>query len=141
MDIKIKQIGKHIITGITIASALLSPVLTSAQDTVKIGANYELSGDAASYGTQMLEGLELAVEEVNAIVKEASDGKLKGILGYNTEPLVSTDFNHDPHSSIFDATQTRIVGGNLVKILAWYDNEWGFSCRMLDNAEAMMAAK
>ncbi len=81
------------------------------------------------------------VEEVNAIVKEASDGKLKGILGYNVEPLVSTDFNHDSHSSIFDATQTRIVGGNLVKILAWYDNEWGFSCRMLDNAEAMMAAK
>ncbi len=81
------------------------------------------------------------VEEVNAIVKEASEGKLKGILGYNVEPLVSTDFNHDPHSSIFDATQTRIVGGNLVKILSWYDNEWGFSCRMLDNAEAMMAAK
>ncbi|MBR7070243.1 MAG: type I glyceraldehyde-3-phosphate dehydrogenase [Oxalobacter sp.] len=81
------------------------------------------------------------VEEVNAIVKEASDGKLKGILGYNVEPLVSIDFNHDSHSSIFDATQTRIVGGNLVKILAWYDNEWGFSCRMLDNAEAMMAAK
>lgn len=81
------------------------------------------------------------VEEVNAIIKEAADGKLKGILGYNVEPLVSTDFNHDPHSSIFDATQTRIVGGNLVKILSWYDNEWGFSCRMLDNAEAMMAAK
>lgn len=81
------------------------------------------------------------VEEVNAIIKEAADGKLKGILGYNIEPLVSTDFNHDPHSSIFDATQTRIVGGNLVKILSWYDNEWGFSCRMLDNAEAMMAAK
>ncbi|MBR6000711.1 MAG: type I glyceraldehyde-3-phosphate dehydrogenase, partial [Oxalobacter sp.] len=73
------------------------------------------------------------VEEVNAIIKEASEGKLKGILGYNTEPLVSTDFNHDPHSSVFDATQTRIVGGNLVKILSWYDNEWGFSCRMLDN--------
>ena len=65
MNINIKQIGKHIITGVTIASALLSPVLTSAQDTVKIGANYELSGDAASYGTQMLEGLALAVEEVN----------------------------------------------------------------------------
>lgn len=81
------------------------------------------------------------VEEVNAIIKEAADGKLKGILGYNVEPLVSTDFNHDPHSSIFDATQTRIVGGNLVKILSWYDNEWGFSCRMLDNAEAMMNAK
>ncbi len=81
------------------------------------------------------------VEEVNAIIKEASEGKLKGILGYNEEPLVSHDFNHDPHSSIFDATQTRIVGGNLVKILSWYDNEWGFSCRMLDNAEAMMVAK
>jgi len=81
------------------------------------------------------------VEEVNAIVKEAAEGKLKDILGYNVEPLVSSDFNHDPHSSVFDATQTRIVGGNLVKILAWYDNEWGFSCRMLDNAEAMMAAK
>ncbi len=81
------------------------------------------------------------VEEVNGIVREASEGRLKGILGYNVEPLVSTDFNHDPHSSIFDATQTRIVGGNLVKILAWYDNEWGFSCRMLDNAQAMMGAK
>lgn len=81
------------------------------------------------------------VEEVNAIIKEASEGRLKGILGYNEEPLVSSDFNHDNHSSIFDATQTRIVGGNLVKILSWYDNEWGFSCRMLDNAEAMMNAK
>lgn len=81
------------------------------------------------------------VEEVNAIVKEASEGELKGILAYNTEMLVSSDFNHTSVSSTFDATQTRISNGNLVKILAWYDNEWGFSNRMLDTAVAMMNAK
>lgn len=88
MDIKIKQIGKHIITGITIASALLSPVLTSAQDTVKIGANYELSGDAASYGTQMLEGLELAVEEVNAN-GGVLDGQEIEIVSYDNQSNVT----------------------------------------------------
>lgn len=81
------------------------------------------------------------VEEVNAILKEASEGELKGILAYNTEPLVSVDFNHTTVSSTFDATQTRVNGGTLVKILAWYDNEWGFSCRMLDTTVAMMTAK
>ncbi len=82
-----------------------------------------------------------SVEEVNKIMKDASENKLKGILAYNVEPLVSTDFNHNPASSIFDATQTRIVGGSLVKILSWYDNEWGFSCRMLDTTEALWNAK
>ena len=77
------------------------------------------------------------VEEVNEVVKKASEGKLKGILDYNVEPLVSSDFNHIPASSIFDATQTRVVDGSLVKILSWYDNEWGFSCRMLDTATAL----
>lgn len=73
------------------------------------------------------------VEEINHIVKEASlSSELKGILLYNTEPLVSIDFNHNPASSIFDATQTRMVGSQLVKVLAWYDNEWGFANRMLD---------
>ena len=81
------------------------------------------------------------VEEVNQVMKKASEGKLKGILEYNIEPLVSTDFNHNPASSIFDATQTRVVGGSLVKILSWYDNEWGFSCRMLDTTEALWNAK
>lgn len=81
------------------------------------------------------------VEEVNAILKEASEGELKGILAYNTEPLVSIDFNHTTVSSTFDSTQTRVSGGTLVKILAWYDNEWGFSCRMLDTTVAMMNAK
>ncbi len=81
------------------------------------------------------------VEEVNGILKAASEGELKGILGYNTEPLVSVDFNHDPRSSIFDSTQTRVGGGTLVKVLSWYDNEWGFSNRMLDTTLALMKAK
>lgn len=88
MNLKIKQIGKHIITGVTIASALLSPVLTSAQDTVKIGANYELSGDAASYGTQMLEGLELAVEKVNAN-GGVLDGQEIEIVSYDNQSNVT----------------------------------------------------
>jgi glyceraldehyde 3-phosphate dehydrogenase len=81
------------------------------------------------------------VDEVNGILKAASEGELKGILGYNTEPLVSVDFNHDPRSSIFDSTQTRVIGGTLVKVLAWYDNEWGFSNRMLDTTLALMSAR
>jgi glyceraldehyde 3-phosphate dehydrogenase len=80
-------------------------------------------------------------EEIDAVVKEASQGALKGILGVNEKPLVSVDFNHNPLSSIYDATQTRVMGGSLVKVLAWYDNEWGFSNRMLDMTLAWMAAK
>ncbi len=81
-----------------------------------------------------------SVEEVNAIVKAAADGPLKGVLGYNSKPLVSIDFNHDPHSSVFDGGLTRVMEGNLVKVLSWYDNEWGFSCRMLDTTLALMKA-
>jgi glyceraldehyde 3-phosphate dehydrogenase len=81
------------------------------------------------------------VEEVNAIVKAASEGELKGILGYTKEPLVSVDYNHDPRSSIFDATLTKVSEGTLVKVGSWYDNEWGFSNRMLDTAVAFMNAK
>jgi glyceraldehyde 3-phosphate dehydrogenase len=81
-------------------------------------------------------------DEVNALLKAASEGPLKGVLGYNTAPLVSVDFNHDAHSSIFDATQTRVsADGRLVKVLSWYDNEWGFSNRMLDTTVALMSAK
>jgi glyceraldehyde 3-phosphate dehydrogenase len=80
------------------------------------------------------------VEEVNAIMKDASNGALKGILTYNTEPLVSVDFNHNPASSNFDATLTK-VSGRLVKVSSWYDNEWGFSNRMLDTTVALMSAK
>jgi len=77
---------------------------------------------------------ETTTEEVNAILKSASDGAMKGVLGTNERPLVSIDFNHDPHSAIADLTQTHVMNGRLVRVLAWYDNEWGFSCRMLDNA-------
>jgi len=81
------------------------------------------------------------VDEVNGIMKKASESAdLKGILGYNKGPLVSVDFNHDPRSSVFDATLTK-VSGRLVKVSSWYDNEWGFSNRMLDVAIALMQAK
>lgn len=80
------------------------------------------------------------VEEVNSILKDAADGELKGILEYNTAPLVSIDFNHNPASSNFDATLTK-VSGKLVKVSSWYDNEWGFSNRMLDTTVALMNAK
>ncbi len=79
------------------------------------------------------------VEEVNGILRAAAEGPLRGILAYNDGPLVSVDFNHDPHSSIFDATLTK-VSGRLVKVSSWYDNEWGFSNRMLDTTVALMAA-
>ncbi len=79
-------------------------------------------------------------DEVNAIMKEAANGVLKGILTYNTEPLVSVDYNHNPASSNFDSTLTK-VSGRLVKVSSWYDNEWGFSNRMLDTTVALMGAK
>ncbi|MDY4161974.1 MAG: type I glyceraldehyde-3-phosphate dehydrogenase [Sutterella sp.] len=83
-----------------------------------------------------------SVEEVNELMKAASEAPdLAGILGYNDLPLVSCDFNHDPHSSTFDSTLTKVSGSRLVKVTSWYDNEWGFSNRMLDTACAMMAAK
>lgn len=81
-----------------------------------------------------------SVEEVNSIVKSAAEGSMKGVMAYNTRPLVSVDFNHDPHSSVFDSTLTRVMEGTLVKVLSWYDNEWGFSNRMLDTTVALMNA-
>ncbi|WP_066569663.1 type I glyceraldehyde-3-phosphate dehydrogenase [Snodgrassella sp. CFCC 13594] len=78
-----------------------------------------------------------SVEEVNAIVKAASEGAMKNVLGYNTLPLVSMDFNHTTEASTFDSTLTKVSNGNMVKVLAWYDNEWGFSCQMLNTARAL----
>lgn len=77
------------------------------------------------------------VEEVNSAIKKAADGNLKGILGYYDEPLVSSDFNHDARSSIFSLDGTKVMDGTLVRIMTWYDNEWGFSNRMLDTAALM----
>ena len=79
-----------------------------------------------------------SVEEVNSLMAKAASEDVFGILGYNERPLVSVDFNHDSHSANFDANHTR-VAGRLVKVLAWYDNEWGFSNRMLDNALELSA--
>jgi glyceraldehyde 3-phosphate dehydrogenase len=76
-------------------------------------------------------------EEINAAIRAAADGPMQGILGYTDRKLVSSDFNHDPHSSIFHTDQTKVLEGRMVRVLSWYDNEWGFSCRMLDTAVAM----
>ena len=81
-------------------------------------------------------GRATSVEEVHGIVREAANGAFKGILAYNDKPLVSVDFNHDPASSTYDATLTKVMQGTLVKVCAWYDNEWGFSNRMLDTTLA-----
>ena len=85
--------------------------------------------------------MSLSKEEIDAAMKEASEGKLKGILGVNKKPLVSIDFNHNALSSVYDATQTRVMGGSFVKVLSWYDNEWGFSNRMLDMVVKLINAQ
>jgi glyceraldehyde 3-phosphate dehydrogenase len=83
---------------------------------------------------------ETSVDEVHQIIRDASTSSLAGILEYNDKPLVSIDFNHNPASSIYDASMTRVVNGTIVKVCSWYDNEWGFSNRMLDTCIALMAA-
>jgi len=83
---------------------------------------------------------ETSIDEINSTLKDASEGYLKGVLAYNDGPLVSIDFNHDPASSTYDATLTKVMKGNLVKVCAWYDNEWGFSNRMLDTSLALIRA-
>lgn len=81
------------------------------------------------------------IEEIHTILKTAADNELKGVLEYTLEPLVSIDFNHNPASSVYDPAHTKVVNNNLVKVVAWYDNEWGFSNRMLDVSLALMKAK
>jgi glyceraldehyde 3-phosphate dehydrogenase len=81
-----------------------------------------------------------SVEEINALMKEAAGGAMKNILAYSDGPLVSVDFNHDAHSSTYDATMTKVIDGTLVKVCSWYDNEWGFSNRMLDTTVAWSKA-
>jgi glyceraldehyde 3-phosphate dehydrogenase len=82
-----------------------------------------------------------SADEIHKLVKTAAAGPLKGILAYNDQPLVSVDFNHDPHSSIYDSTLTKVIEGTLVKVCSWYDNEWGFSNRMLDTVTAWSKVK
>lgn len=109
----------------------------------------KLDGTSIRVPTQNVSVIDLAfvakratsAEEIAAAMKAAANGSLKGILGVYDEPLVSTDFNHDPRSSIFALNETKVIDGTFVRVMSWYDNEWGFSCRMLDTAVAMMAAK
>lgn len=84
---------------------------------------------------------DVTAEQINAAMKEAAEQEMPGVLVYNDEPLVSVDFNHNPASSNFDSKQTKVMGTRWVKIMSWYDNEWGFSNRMLDNTIALMNAK
>jgi glyceraldehyde 3-phosphate dehydrogenase len=80
---------------------------------------------------------ETTKDEVNALLKAAAEGPLKGVLAYSDEPLVSIDYNHDSHSSTIDSLETAVIDGKLVRVLSWYDNEWGFSNRMIDTAGAI----
>jgi glyceraldehyde 3-phosphate dehydrogenase len=81
---------------------------------------------------------ETTAEAVNAALKAASEGKLKGILDYTDEDVVSVDFNHDPASATVDAKMTKVIAGNFLKVLAWYDNEWGYSCRVVELCEYLV---
>jgi glyceraldehyde 3-phosphate dehydrogenase len=135
-------------------AATLSMIPTKTGAAAAVGLvlpelNGKLDGFAIRVPTSNVSLVDLAfvakratsVEEVNNAVKQASESDLKGLLQYNVEPLVSIDFNHNPASSIFDSTLTKVSSGTLVKVCSWYDNEWGFSNRMLDVAVAMMNAK
>ncbi len=130
------------------ASTSLIPTSTGAAKAVGLvlpELQGKLDGTSVRVPTQnvslidlkIVAGRDTTVEEVNEAMKAAAEGPLKGVLGYNVEPLVSIDFNHNQNSSTFDATQTQVIEGNLVRVLSWYDNEWGFSNRMPDTAKVM----
>jgi glyceraldehyde 3-phosphate dehydrogenase len=126
-------------------SATMSMIPTKTGAAAAVGLvlpelNGKLDGFAIRVPTINVSLVDLAVEEVNQVVKQAADSSLKGILEFNSEPLVSVDFNHNPASSVFDSTLTKVSEGTLVKVCSWYDNEWGFSNRMLDTAVALMNA-
>ena len=133
-------------------AAAMSMIPTSTGATKAVGEvlpqlQGRMSGSAIRVPTSNVSAVDLvittchdtSVEEVNKLLSDAANGPMKGILGINERPLVSIDFNHDPHSSVADLTQTSVLNKRLVRVLAWYDNEWGFSCRMLDNAAAIGA--
>jgi glyceraldehyde 3-phosphate dehydrogenase len=131
-------------------AAALSMIPTSTGAAKAVGLvlpelNGKLDGSAIRVPTPNVSVVDLkfvakratTVAEVNAAIKAAADGPLKGILGYTDVSNVSIDFNHDPHSSVFHMDQTKVMEGTFVRILSWYDNEWGFSNRMSDTAVAM----
>ena len=117
-------------TGAAKAVGLVLPQLKGKLDGVSIRVP---TPDVSFVDLSFVAGKDITVDEIHAAIKKAAEGELKGILTYTNEPLVSIDFTHNPHSSIFDMSQTKVLGNNFVRIGAWYDNEWGFSNRMLDN--------
>jgi glyceraldehyde 3-phosphate dehydrogenase len=121
-------------TGAAAAVGLVLPELKGKLDGTAIRVP---TPNVSVVDLKFIPGRETSVDEINKAMEHASRQQLKGILGVTNEPLVSTDFNHNPMSSTFDLTQTQIVDGRLVRVLAWYDNEWGFSNRMADTAVAM----
>jgi len=131
-------------------SAALSMIPTSTGATSAVGQvlpqlQGKMNGSAIRVPTANVSVVDLVVttsrdtshDEINQAFRDAANGPMKGVLGINERPLVSVDFNHNPHSSIADLTQTNVANSRFVRVLAWYDNEWGFSCRMLDTASAM----
>ena len=123
-------------TGAAKAVGLVLPELAGRLDGVAIRVP---TPNVSVVDLQFVASRETSVEEVNAAIRAAADGPLRGILGYTDEPLVSMDFNHDPHSSVFHMDQTKVMDATFVRVLSWYDNEWGFSSRMADTAVALAA--
>jgi glyceraldehyde 3-phosphate dehydrogenase len=121
-------------TGAAAAVGLVLPELKGKLDGTAIRVP---TPNVSVVDLKLIPGRETSVEEINKAMQHAASQELKGILGVTSEPLVSTDFNHNPMSATFDLTQTQIVDGRLARVLAWYDNEWGFSNRMADTAVAM----
>ena len=121
-------------TGAAKAVGLVLPELLGKLDGTAIRVP---SPNVSLIDLTLIPNRQVSADDINTAMERAASQELKGILGYVTEPLVSIDFNHNPHSSSFDATQTQIVDENLVRVLSWYDNEWGFSNRMCDTAAAM----
>ena len=123
-------------TGAARAVGLVLPELNGKLDGTAIRVP---TANVSVIDFKFIPGKKVSVDDVNATIKKAARGKLKGILGVNEADLVSIDFNHSTFSSVFDATQTQVVEGGLVRVLSWYDNEWGFSNRMSDTAVALAA--
>ena len=121
-------------TGAAKAVGLVLPELNGRLDGVSIRVPTQ---NVSVVDFKFNAGRSTSVEEINNIIKQASEGDLKNILGFTNEPLVSSDFNHDPHSSIFHMDQTKVMDNTFVRVLSWYDNEWGFSNRMSDTAVAI----
>ena len=123
-------------TGAARAVGLVLPELKGKLDGTSIRVP---TANVSVIDLKFIPGKAASAEAVNEAIKKAAKGKLKGVLGVNEDELVSVDFNHSPLSSVFDATQTQVVDGGLVRVLSWYDNEWGFSNRMSDTAVALAA--